>query len=81
MRGTVNDWFGDYLLNRTQSTKLLDFISPPLTVYQAVPQGSVLSLVIFFIYVNYISLIFNNLKNILVADDSILYITDKTNPT
>lgn len=33
IRGTINEWFRDYLFNKTQSTKVTDFVSPPLTFH------------------------------------------------
>ncbi len=75
IRGIINDWFQDYLSNRTQSTKFDSSISASLPILYGVPQGSVLGPILFLLYVNDITQIFTELKTILFADDSTLYIT------
>ena len=75
IRGTIHDWFRDYLSHRTQSTKFLNSLSTPRPIHYGVPQGSVLGPILFLLYINDITHIFTNLKTILFADDSTLYIT------
>ena len=74
IRGIIHDWFCDYLSNRTQSVKFSNLLSKPLQIQYGVPQGSVLGPILFLLYVNDITQIFSNLKTILFADDSTLYI-------
>ena len=52
VRGIVNDWFSSYLFKRTQTTVINSFISDKEIVPCGVPQGSVLSPLLFLIFIN-----------------------------
>ena len=80
IRGIIQDWFRDYLSQRSQSTKFYNSVSTSLPIQYGVPQGSVLGPILFLLYINDITSIFTNLKTVLFADDSTLYITGE-NPS
>lgn len=67
-------WFKSYLNERTQKTKVDEWISEPKDVCLGVPQGSVLGTILFLIYINDISKIIKNSKIRLFADDTLLFI-------
>ena len=68
----------NYLVNRTQQVEYYDILSNPLVVKCAVPQGSILGLLLFLIYVNDIVIATNNFYPILYADDTTLCATLNT---
>lgn len=74
-RGTIYNWFKDYLNKRTQFIKIRNNISAPRQLKYDVPHGGVLGPILFLIYVTSLLLIFNKLKLKLFADDSTLYLS------
>lgn len=52
IRGLALRWITNYLLNRTCSTKINNNISEPSPIYIGVPQGSILSPMLFNLYIN-----------------------------
>jgi len=52
IKGAVLRWFNFYLVNRQQRVKFKDNISDALNVLNGVPQGTVLGLLLFLLYVN-----------------------------
>ena len=70
------DWFESYLTDRVQFVSVNSTISEPMNVSCGVSQGSIMGSLLFFTYVNDMSIsIDGDCKLILYADDSaILYI-------
>ena len=52
IRGVANLWFQSYLTNRQQFMEILNCSSSLETIFCGVPQGSILGLILFIIYVN-----------------------------
>ncbi len=63
-------WFESYLCNRTQSVQLNYTVSAKTSISYGVPQGSVLGLVLFNIYVNDLASFLPNCDVFKYADDT-----------
>lgn len=67
-------WFESYLSNRMQRTKVNEVISTEITTRLGVPQGTVLGVFLFLIYINDIGRVVKNGKLLMFADDALLYV-------
>lgn len=74
IRGLINDWFADYLADRSHVTVVDGVKSSPTNVVIGVPQGSVLGPVLFLLFVNDLPNFSEIFKSILFADDANLYL-------
>ena len=77
IRGVPNTWFASYLSNRKQFVSIADTNSDFQSLICGVPQGSVLGLLLFLIYIND----FENCSTLshfhLFADDSNFFLSNK----
>ena len=64
----------NYLSNRKQHTLANGVLSDYLLITQGVPQGSILGPLLYIIYANDISKIFQKCKSVFYADDKVLFI-------
>jgi len=79
IRGTALAWFKSYLENRSQFVEFNNHQSDVCNYNCGVPQGSILGPLLFIIYTNDIPNNLNNVKTILFADDTTIYLAH-TNP-
>ena len=77
IRGTPLKWFKSYLTNRKQYVKYNNSDSLQQDITFGVPQGSILGLLLFIIYINDLPFCVNHCKTILFADDTTIYKTGK----
>lgn len=70
------EWFANYLTDRNQKVKIDDKISESITVQNGLPQGSVLSPLLFVLYINDINLIMDHSSLNLFADDTTMTVAD-----
>ena len=77
VRDIINNWFSSYLIGRSQTTQIGNYISDKEQTQCGVPQGSVLGPLLFLIYVNDIQYSSNKLDFFLFADDTNLLYADK----
>ena len=70
VRGAVNDWFRDYLSDRTHQTIIEGKLSKSVKLTLGVPQGSVLGPILFNLFINDLPNFSHILETILFADDA-----------
>jgi retron-type reverse transcriptase len=75
VRGVVLNWFASYLANRKQFVTIEKVPSKLAHIKCGVPQGSILGPILFIIYINDLIHVSANLKNIMFADDTNLFLT------
>ena len=77
IRGIPLQLIASYLTNRSQIVKIGGAFSEPKSMTIGVPQGSVLSPLLFLLYVNEISNIIDNFTTCLFADDTTFLVSDR----
>ena len=78
IRGFLLQWFKSYLSNRTHCTKVNGFTSDDLTLKLGLPQGAILSSLLYNIFINDIKEVLPNDCLKLYADDTSLITSDKS---
>ena len=75
--GIAPDWFVSYVSDRKQKVKLMDCLSSQAEVAFGVPQGSVLSPLLFTLYTTPLSYVIqrHNVKHHLYVDDTLIYLS------
>jgi hypothetical protein len=72
------EWFESYLCNREQVVSVNNCFSVSRPTSIGVPQGSILGLLLFLVYVNDFQHCINHCKVILYADDTFIYVSART---
>jgi len=80
IRGTVFNWFKNYLTNRKQYVAIDNVSSTISNIDCGVPQGSVLGPLLFLIYMNDIQYCSRDCNLYLFADDTNVFVSGKTVP-
>ena len=75
--GLTNKWFESYLANRKQFVSVNGFVSSTSSIASSVPQGSVLGLLLFLLYINDLHVAIKHCTVHHLADDTNLFIINK----
>ena len=78
IRGPAHKWLKNYLNNRTQYVTINGYSSTISTITYGVPQGSILGPLLFLLYINDISNVIPELKVKLFADDTNIFLFNKS---
>ena len=78
IRGIANDWFKSFWVNKTHYTHINESNSNPEKVLYGVPQGSVLGLLLFIIFINDLNISIKSSKVHHFADDINLLLINKS---
>ena len=70
-------WFRSYLSNRNQCVKFKGELSDVMSTNFGIPQGGVLSALLYIIYVNDIEFCSRNIKYVMYADDTCVFYENK----
>ena len=73
--GSILKWFSSYMANRRQQTIVLGVTSTSIPVTSGVPQGSILSPLLFLLYENHLSNAVSNSRIATFADDTKIFKT------
>ena len=71
IHGNLLKWLENYLINRKQSTTANNITSETGDIVCGVPQGSILGLLLFLIYINDIDTCLTSTTHFLYADDTV----------
>ena len=71
IRNTERKWFKNFIYDRTQKTSVNNNISDSATVATGVPQGTILGVLLFLLYINDMEKVVQYSKLVLFADDSL----------
>ena len=72
VRGLAHKWFKDYLGKRTHAVKFKNILSCPKTLNVGLPQGSLISPVLFLLFINDLPNLSPAITPLLFADDTTL---------
>ena len=72
-RGQSYNWFANYLAERSQRMKYRGELSSNLFLHHGVPQGSILGLLLFVLYINDLPQCLSKSQISMYADDTVIY--------